>query len=281
MLQRLELFIRSLIGSLTKKINGRHVSGLIVDTKNGFFAIDAEDFAVGRHLRMNGAYGTEEIERLTPRITADSRVLVVGAHIGTLAIPLSRLCREVVAIEANPVTYRLLTQNIALNAVSNCRAINIAASDKEEQIKFLLNKVNSGGSKRAPIHRKHAYYYDSPQEISVPAFSLDKYLDDKAFDVVIMDIEGSEYLALRGMQEILSTARLLAVEFLPHHLRNVSGVTVAEFLSVIAPHFGRLTVPSRHKTVDAPGFLALLSDMFDSNQGDDAILFEKSSPTRG
>lgn len=276
MLQRLELFIRSLIGAITKKINGRHVSGLIVNTKNGFFAIDSEDFSVGRHLRMNGEYGTQEIERLRSRITPESRVLVVGAHIGTLAIPLSRLCKEVVAIEANPVTYRLLTQNIALNAVSNCQAINIAASDKEERIKFLLNKVNSGGSKRTPIKRDHAYFYDSPEEISVQAFSLDRYLDDKAFDVVIMDIEGSEYFALRGMQEILSTTKLLAVEFLPHHLRNVSGISVAEFLSVVAPHFSKLTIPSTHKTVDASGFLPLLSEMFEKDQGDDGILFERA-----
>ncbi|MFC5496697.1 FkbM family methyltransferase [Caenimonas terrae] len=276
MLQRLELFVRSLVGSLTRKINGRHVSGLIVDTSNGFFAIDSEDFAVGRQLRMNGEYGTEEIERLGSRITPGSRVLVVGAHIGTLAIPLARKCREVVAIEANPATYKLLTQNIALNAISNCQAINIAASDKEESIKFLLNKVNSGGSKRTPINKTHAYYYDRPEEITVPAFSLDQYLDDKAFDVVIMDIEGSEYFALRGMREILSGTKLLAVEFLPHHLRNVSGVTVAQFLSVVAPYFSKLTVPSRGETVGAAGFLPLLADMFDKDQGDDGILFEKA-----
>ena len=276
MLERLELFVRSLVGSLTKTINGRHVSGLIVNTSHGFFAIDSEDFAVGRHLRMNGEYGTLEIERLGSRMTPDSRVLVVGAHIGTLTIPLARRCREVVAIEANPATYRLLTQNIALNAIANCQAINIAASDKQESIKFLLNKVNSRGSRRTPLKRSHACYHDRPEEISVPAFSLDQYLDDKAFDVIVMDIEGSEYFALCGMREILSGTRLLAVEFLPHQLRNVSGVSVAQFVSVVAPYFNKLTVPSRGETVDASGFLPLLADMFDKDQGDDGILFEKA-----
>ncbi|MGH7427267.1 MAG: hypothetical protein ACREJ4_02740, partial [Candidatus Methylomirabilaceae bacterium] len=63
-----------------------------------------------------------------------------------------------------------------------------------------------------------------------------------------MDIEGSEYFALQGMQKILAHARVLVVEFLPHHLKNVSGVTVEQFLSVIPPHFRTLTIPSKGLT---------------------------------
>jgi hypothetical protein len=85
--QRLKLFIQSLIGSFTKRINGPHVYALIAKTGNGLFAVDPEDFEVGRRLRMSGKYGIDEIERLKPHITSCSRVLIVGAHIGTMAIP--------------------------------------------------------------------------------------------------------------------------------------------------------------------------------------------------
>jgi FkbM family methyltransferase len=264
-----------LLGIITRKVNGPHVVALIVKTDTGLFAVDPEDAVVGRRLRMEGEYGSGEIERLRPQITRDSRVLVVGAHVGTLAIPIAGLCKEVVAVEANPYTYELLTKNIELNSASNCRAVNIAASDKEEDVRFLLNRANSGGSKRVPRTRKYMYYYDKPSEITVKAFSLDDYLDDDQFNVVVMDIEGSEYFALRGMQRILSKCRLLAVEFLPHHLRNVSGVTVDQFLSVIAPHFSRLTIPSTGEVAEAPGFSACLSKMYDLEQGDDAVVFEK------
>lgn len=275
MKQRLRLFIQSLIGSLTKKLNGPYVHALIAKTDNGLFAVDPEDVVVGRQLRKKGKYGIDEIERLKPHITSGSRTLIVGAHIGTLAIPIAKLCKEVVAIEANPNTYDFLTRNIALNAVPNCRAINIAASNKKESIDFLLSKANSGGSKRVPKNREYMYYYDKPKQISVEAYSLDEYLDDHQFDVVIMDIEGSEYFALQGMQDTLSKTKLLAVEFLPHHLRNVSGVTVAQFLSVIAPHFSKLTIPSKQKIVGAPDFIASLSEMYDNEQGDESIIFEK------
>jgi len=253
---------------------GTYVFAVAVNSANGLFLVDLEDNVVGKQLRNFGQYGLDEIERLKPYITLESRVLIVGAHIGALAIPISRLCKEVVAIEANPITYNLLVKNIALNAISNCCAINIAASDKEEDICFLLSRKNSGGSKRVPLKKEYIYYYDNPEEIEVEAASLDRYLSNTNFDVVVMDIEGSEYFALQGMQNILSQCKLLAIEFLPHHLKNVSGVTVEQFLSAIPSHFSRLTIPSQQVTLNAPDFLRYLSEMYDRDCGDDSILFE-------
>lgn len=230
---------------------------------------------VGGQLRWTGQYGSDEIERIKPKLTSDSRVLIIGAHIGTLAIPLSKHCKEVVAVEANPVTYELLTLNVLLNSASNIQTINIAASDKEEDIEFLLSRENSGGSKRVPKKKKHMYYYDNPELTTVKAVSLDKYFDEKDFDVIVMDIEGSEFFALKGMQEILSKCKLLVVEFLPHHLKNVSSVSVEQFLSVIEPHFSRLTIPSKRLVLDSSEFVSHMNEMYNLEQGDDGIIFEK------
>jgi FkbM family methyltransferase len=271
---RLKLANQALKGAFTKRVLGPHVYALITKSDIGLFAVDPEDCEVGGELRMKGKYSSEEIERLKPHIASDSKVLVVGAHVGTLAIPISKLCEKVVAVEANPATYKLLTINITLNSASNCQAINIAASDKEETIEFLLSRVNSGGSKRVP-KIKWLYYFDNPETITVKAVSLDEYLEEKDFHIVVMDIEGSEYFALQGMQGILSRCKLLAVEFLPHHLKNVSGVTVEEFLSVIEPHFSRMTIPSKGLRVDAPKFAGYLTEMYYLEQGDEGIIFEK------
>lgn len=272
---RLALAIQKLMSAFTKNYLGVYVYALIAKSDNGLFAIDPKDFGVGRKLRKCGNYGLDEIERLKPHITPDSRVLIVGAHIGTLAIPISKLCKNVVAIEANPNTYDLLKINIALNSASNCQAINIAASDKEENIDFLLNTANSGGSKRTPKIKKFMYYYDNPKKISIKAVSLDRYLKEKDFDIIVMDIEGSEYFALKGMQEILSQCKLLALEFLPHHLKNVSGVTVEQFLSVIEPYFSVMTIPSKQLKLSTSEFLSHLTEMYNLEQEDEGIIFEK------
>ena len=272
---KLKLVIQALLAIITKKILGSHVYALIIKSDSGLFAINPDDYAIGRRLRMTGKYGSDEIEKLKPYITSDSRVLIVGAHVGTLAIPISKLCKAVVTIEANPTTYELLRINIALNAASNCRAINIAASDKEGNIEFLLNRVNSGGSKRVPKTKNFMYYYDNPEKISLKSVSLDKYLEEKDFHIVVMDIEGSEYFALKGMQEILSKCKLLVVEFVPHHLKNVSGVSVEQFLSVIEPHFSKLTIPSKQLVLGTAKFASSLTEMYDHEQEDDGIIFEK------
>ncbi len=271
-----KLVIKRLLGALTRAVLGPRVRAVVVAADGGLFAVDPEDYGVGRHLRMTGRYGVAELERLRPHLGPDHRVLVVGAHVGTLAIPVARLCREVVAIEANPATFELLVANIALNATANCRAINIAASDKDETIEFLLSRVNPGGSKRLPRVRKYMYVYDRPQAIAVHAVSLDTLLQGETFDVIVMDIEGSEYFALRGMQDLLSRCRLLVVEFVPHHLKNVSGKTVAEFLSVITPHFSGVTIPSRHAVLAVSGCAGPLQDMYDRGQCDDGLMFEKA-----
>ena len=117
------------------------------------------------------------------------------------------------------------------------------------------------------------YYYDNPEKIIVHAVPLDEYLEDKKFDVIIMNIEGSEYFALKGMTTILGSAKVLAVEFLPHHLKNVAGVTVEQFLSIMPP-YQTLTIPSRELQVDSTQFLSTLSDMYDRELGDEGIIFE-------
>ncbi|MCX5997230.1 MAG: FkbM family methyltransferase [Chloroflexi bacterium] len=267
--------IQALIATITKKILGLHAYALIVKSDNGLFAVDPEDYGVGMNLRMKGKWGLDEIERLKCYITLGSRVLIVGAHIGTFVIPISKLCKKVIAIEANPITYDLLLINIALNSVSNCKALNIAASDKNENIEFLLNRADSGGSKRVPKEKKLIYYYDNPKKISVKAFCLDSYLEEKDFDLIVMDIEGSEYFALKGMQEILSNSKVLVVEFLPHHLKNVSGITVEQFLSVIEPHFSKLTVPSKQQVIGHSQFRSYLIEMYNKGQEDPGIIFEK------
>ena len=90
-----------------------------------------------------------------------AKVLIVGTHIGSLAIPLSKHCKEITAIEANPNTFELLKINLQLNNTKNITPHNIFANDSHEKVEFLLNTVNSGGSKRKPKKNNFLYDYDA------------------------------------------------------------------------------------------------------------------------
>jgi len=171
---------------------------------------------------------------------------------------------------------RLLKMNLALNGCANVTATQIAASDRKGELEFVMNRANSGGSKRMPLVRDYKYFYDQPGIVKVQADRLDDVLADEEFQLIVMDIEGSEYFALQGMQRLVSGAEHLVVEFLPHHLRNVARVSVREFLGLIQPHFDTLTIPSRDVTVARPQFLRTLEDMYQRDEGDDGLVFSKT-----
>ena len=274
MKQKLQLWLRTMRARLSRKIVGPHVRALLVQSGDMQYAVDPEDFGVGRRLRKDGHYGLDEVDSFKPFIQPGSSVLVVGSHIGTLALPLARLCREVVAIEANPQTFELLAVNIRLNGIANCRALNIAASNREEELQFLLNRVNSGGSKRMPVHADYRYTFDKPQQVTVKAHALDSLLAQDSFDFIFMDIEGSEYFALAGMPRLLGQCKTLVVEFIPHHLANVSGVTVQQFAQTLLT-FDAMKVPSKGLTVGRDRIVATLAQMVANDESDAGLIFTR------
>ena len=272
---RINFFLKNRNSAKINRQLGNGVKSVIVDSKNGLLAVDPRDLEVGFKLRKYGSYGLEEITRINELITTESNVLVVGAHIGSLVIPIAKNCNKVVAIEANPNNFNLLKTNLHLNKTENVSIHNIAASSKQETIKFQMNVVNSGGSKRLPKNNEYMYRYDNPEVIDVQAYSLDEYLDENNFDLILIDIEGSEYFAMQGMEKILSKCNTLIVEFLPHHLKNVADVSVEQFLSLIPQHFTKLTIPSKNEThpVDIGG--VVLQQMYNNKEGDDGLIFTK------
>jgi FkbM family methyltransferase len=262
------------VSAIRLSLRGK-IKGVVVKTAQGWFCLDPDEQFVSKSLLESGSYGLDEIERARQYLKPASKVLVVGAHIGTIAVPLSRLCAEVVAIEANPDTFEFLELNVRMNGCTNLSTYNVAANDKDEPLSFVMNTHNSGGSKRMPKMHDRAYFYDSPKVTSVPGVRLDEYLGRRDFDLVFMDIEGSEFFALSAMQNILAGAGTLIVEFLPHHLSRVAGITVEEFLRPIAGHFDLLHVPGSGARVEQAAFLRILQEMHDRGQGDMGLVFQK------
>ncbi len=258
-------------------IDSQFLKAVVTKSAQGVFVSDVEDQFIGKSLRESGVYGTDEIDLASKLLESSDDVLVVGAHIGAIAIPLARQCHGVVAIEANPETYKYLQCNVILSEARNVEVLNFAASDSRQKIKFVLSRHNSGGSKRYPLIEHPAYFYDQPQVIEVEAYSLDKKLSKTRYAIVFMDIEGSEYFALKGMQRILKSAEVLFVEFLPHHLKNVAGVEPEEFASTITPHFDSLYVPGLKAVVAKENFALMLRKMFDMNYAQEQIVFLKRS----
>lgn len=253
---------------------------MITLTKHGLFKVDPRDEFIGRKLIETGEYQPEELAFLSQHVTPESNVLIVGAHIGAFAIPLSRLCGSLIAVEANPHTYNLLVDNVALNRCANIDTREFAASDTDgEALTFLCGTANSGGSKRLPVRQRADYVYDDPEMVTVFTRTLDSLFGALPFSLVHMDIEGSEVFALRGAQRVLSHTQFLSVEFISHHLTHVAGVTVEEWLEPIRPHFNMMAVPGSterkrpHIFLEPEDWHEMLQNIVDSGAGVEGLMF--------
>ena len=82
---------------------GKDVKAVIVETKNGVFAVDPADLEVGAKLRKEGEYGIGEIKQISQFIDKVPR-LIVGAHLGSIAIPAADICSKLIAIKPTQIT---------------------------------------------------------------------------------------------------------------------------------------------------------------------------------
>jgi FkbM family methyltransferase len=130
----------------------------------------------------------------------------VGANIGYISLLMARLSGEkgrVFSFEALPNNVELLQKNIALNHMGSIiKVVPKAVVDASHQIRFLTHSSNSMGKARGSAGRDETY----EKEIKVDGLTLDDFVfseGNPAPDLIKMDIEGGEILAVKGLQRLL------------------------------------------------------------------------------
>src|SRR6476659_7714163 len=121
--QTLSRFLQSLplfrgkrrIGRLIMKMSGvSSKNDIVVNTKAGEFYLPNLKDMISIDLFMNGFYEKGLVEMLKKNIPANGVLIDVGANIGSISIPLSKMRPDVsiVAVEASPWIYNVLKRNI-------------------------------------------------------------------------------------------------------------------------------------------------------------------------
>lgn len=93
-----------------------------------------------------------------------------------------------------------------------------------------------------------------------------------------MDIEGAEFFALQGMPKTLKHIRFLYMEYVPHHLKNVSATTKEQLCELLVPYFDRAVSSRKSTEFDlsrSPAELLKYLDELEAAQRVDDILFLK------
>jgi len=147
-------------------------------------------------------------------------VFDVGANIGHYTLILANLTGKngkVYAFEPDPENYRLLIRNIKVNKYNNVVPVQKAVLNKGGKIKFFISEE----------HRGNSTIYDlgkGSKVISVNSLTLDKFVKGKIVpDVVKIDVEGAEFLAIQGMDKIIKKNKDITIicEFFPDGLRKL------------------------------------------------------------
>jgi FkbM family methyltransferase len=191
-----------------------------------FFECDLRN-SLAREVYFTGQYEPQETALLEALIQPGQTFVDVGAHWGYFTLIASQKVGptgRVVSIEADPRLFHTLSRNVRGNELTQVDPIRIAAAAEAGHLQMsgyrerddnwgISRLIGSGGS------------IDDPNVFEVSTDSIDSLLDQRNIgqvDVLKMDIEGAEALALRGMEKGLRAGRykLMIVELHPSVLQD-------------------------------------------------------------
>jgi FkbM family methyltransferase len=152
----------------------------------------------------------EIVELLRRAVPEGGTAVDIGAHVGLHTIPLSAFVGEtgrVIAVEPSAATRAVLEENLHDRPYTrNVEVVGAAAWDRETAIELTPNPTNSGDTRAAALDTG-----------SVRAVVLDDWFSDTdRLDVVKVDAQGNDHIALAGLAKTIARCRpLILVEFDP------------------------------------------------------------------
>ena len=136
----------------------------------------------------------------------------VGANIGYFSLILAKtvgISGDVYAFEAMPGNVKRLKNNLVLNEVSSrVKVLPYAVINESKPVQFLPGPSGAMGKVEGSAGRHEGHR----ESFEVQGISLDDFIADESNrppNVIKMDIEGGEVLAIQGMKKVLTEIRPL------------------------------------------------------------------------
>lgn len=187
-----------------------------------------DDAAVGRYVRENN-YETDVSAVFRQVLRPGSHVLDLGANIGyftMLSAALVGPTGSVVAVEPNPANARLIEASRRANGFDTVTVAQVAAGPAPGLL--ALHRAHSNGTTSAPPDEAAALL-DAETVGCVRAETL--VPRRRRIDLIKVDVEGAEYLALSGCTALIRRWRpLIVTEFSPSLMPGISGISGPAYL---------------------------------------------------
>jgi FkbM family methyltransferase len=183
----------------------------------------------------SGGYEPKLARIMARHAKPGAMILDLGAHVGMHTLMFSRRSGSsgrVLAVEPSPATAGLLMQHLKWNGSDNVELIEAVVGDQEREVAFAYrpDPIDSGGF-------SNSLAYDIGGETrTVRMTTIDRICAGGLPDLIKMDIEGAELLALRGARDTLARAApVLIVSVHPEAMRalGTAPVELIAFLEAI------------------------------------------------
>lgn len=176
-------------------------------------------------------------------------VLDIGANIGYYTLKFAKLVGtkgKVYAFEPDPNNYSLLMKNLKANNYENVVTVPAAISDKTGKLKLFICEEHKGNHRIFDSH-------DGRESFEIETSRLDDFFSrNEKIDFIKMDIQGAEYLALLGMNDLIKRSEKLIIisEFSPSLLAK-SGFSAELFIDKITSlDFKLKFINEKKKSID-------------------------------
>jgi FkbM family methyltransferase len=170
-----------------------------------------------------------------------------GANIGYFTLLGAKIVGpkgKVFCFEPEPTNFMYLNKNIELNRYKNVYAYQKAVSNVNGKTDLFICEYDTGHHTINKYDGIDAYKNGRPSEkksIVIDTVRLDDFLKDKTnkVDVMKVDAEGSEFLAIQGMDNILKTNKNIKIvmEYFPLLIRNM-GSKPEELITTLINKYG-------------------------------------------
>ena len=186
----------------------------------------------------------------------------VGANIGTVCIPAVKrgLAANAIAIEPEPLNYRVLVANIFLNDLADrIKTYHLALGSEDNQTLELELSEGHSGDHRIHVANETEGTASSGKITSVKSETFDSVVPavDRNSCLVWMDTQGYEGIILQGAQNIIRAQVPMVVEFWPEGMKRMRSypalkeamLNYSEYYDLSDEH--PRPVPITQKSVDA------------------------------
>lgn len=144
----------------------------------------------------------ENVFTLIDKTDYPRTVLDIGGNVGYISLLLKNKWPEsdIIAFEPIKSTYDVFCNNVKLNGM-DIKVENIGLADEEGEFTYYYYPEGSGNSSL-----KNLSHRDSVQELKAQVKTVDNYVVENNItdiDFIKMDIEGAEFLALKGAKKTI------------------------------------------------------------------------------